>query len=164
MCTARLRCPHPVPRFTEGTSRFRHPVVAAETDPIESPRCARRTDESTFRAAGQTRGTGVNDFGSGHPSGASGSWGGGAPEIPPLGPNPARTPARTPATYPSRPTPFSSAAGGPDRVSDPIPFRLPGDPGSPEELHAADPPVDEAAPELKLGPTGRPMPDLPEPR
>ena len=33
----------------------------------------------------------------------------------------------------------------------------------PEELHAADPPPPEQ-PELRLGPTGRPMPDLPEPR
>jgi len=93
----------------------------------------------------------VNDF-SGHPSGVPFD---GAPEMPPLGPNP--------AGYGARPTPFSTASGGPDRVSDPIPFRRP-EPGAPEELHAADPPVAEASPELKLGPTGRPMPDLPEPR
>ena len=48
-------------------------------------------------------------------------------------------------------------------MSDPIPFRRP-DPSAPDELHAADPPVDESAPGLKLGPTGRPMPDIPEPR
>jgi chromosome partitioning protein len=85
--------------------------------------------------------------------------------MPPLAPNPART---------SRPVPFSSAAGGADPVSDPIPFRRPeasADPAAPaeprpdvEELHAADPPAEEPAPELRLGPTGRPMPELPEPR
>jgi chromosome partitioning protein len=54
-------------------------------------------------------------------------------------------------------------------VSDPIPFRRP-EPSqpsttpAPEELHAADPPAAEESPELVLGPTGRPMPDLPEPR
>jgi chromosome partitioning protein len=47
-------------------------------------------------------------------------------------------------------------------VSDPIPFRRP-DPQAPET--APDPgPVTTADPEVKLGPTGRPMPDLPEPR
>ncbi len=65
-------------------------------------------------------------------------------------------------------------------MSDPIPFRRPSVPtvGEParepalaEELHVADPPVEQEratvpapAPELGLGPTGRPMPELPEPR
>src|SRR4051794_28523072 len=73
--------------------------------------------------------------------------------MPPLGPHP--------VTH--RPTPFSTASGGPDRVSDATPSRRPA-PGAPDELHAADPPVVEASPELVIGPTGRPMPDLPEPR
>jgi chromosome partitioning protein len=95
----------------------------------------------------------VNDF-SGHPSGVPFD---GAPEMPPLGPNP------------TRPVPASSAAGGPHSVSDPIPFRRaepsrPSTAPAPEELHAADPPAAEESPELVLGPTGRPMPDLPEPR
>ena len=54
---------------------------------------------------------------------------------------------------------YASAAGGPDRVSDPIPFRRPS-PEPVDELHVADPLPQE---EL-LGPTGRPMPRLPEPR
>jgi chromosome partitioning protein len=61
-------------------------------------------------------------------------------------------------------------------VSDPIPFRrsMPeaDGPTPAEELHVADPvapdapdgPVPSAAPEVVLGPTGRPMPVLPEPR
>src|SRR4051794_14838407 len=86
---------------------------------------------------------GVNDFGSG-PHGTSAS------EIPPMTPN------------------YASAAGGPDRVSDPIPFRRPViEPA--EELHVADPlPQDDLAattvrapePEPVLGPTGRPLPNL----
>jgi len=102
----------------------------------------------------------VNDFGSGHPFGGQGSS---ASEIPPM----------------YRP---AASAGGPDRVSDPIPFRRPGSDQDPraemqkalrgeiqEELHAADPVVPGAdatalVAEPKLGPTGRPMPDLPEPR
>src|SRR6476659_8038663 len=107
-----------------------------------------------------TRGIGVNDFGSGHPFGGQGSS---AAEIPPM----------------YRP---AASAGGPDRVSDPIPFRRPGSDQDPraemqkalrgeiqEELHAADPVVPGAdatalVAEPKLGPTGRPWPDLPEPR
>ena len=74
----------------------------------------------------------MNDFGSGHPFGGQGSS---ASEIPPM----------------YRP---AASAGGPDRVSDQIPFRRPGsyqDPRSElqealrgeihEELHAADPVV-----------------------
>ena len=48
-------------------------------------------------------------------------------------------------------------------MRDPIPFRRPEQRPDPEELHVADPPALEE-PELVLGPTGRPMPDLPEPR
>jgi len=106
----------------------------------------------------------VNDFGSGHPFGGQGTQGSSASEIPPM----------------YRP---AASAGGPDRVSDPIPFRRPGSDQDPraelqkalrgeiqEELHAADPVVPGASDntalvtEPKLGPTGRPMPDLPEPR
>jgi chromosome partitioning protein len=93
----------------------------------------------------------VNDFGSG-PHGTSAS------EIPPLAPNPVIS-GRPTAAFGDAPT--ASSSGGPDRVSDPIPFRRPAP--DVEELHAADPPQPEA-PELKLGPTGRPMPELPEPR
>ena len=100
----------------------------------------------------------MNDFGSGHPFGGQGSS---ASEIPPM----------------YRP---AASAGGPDRVSDPIPFRRPGSDQDPraelqealrgeihEELHAADPVVpDDTAvvAEPVIGPTGRPMPHLPEPR
>jgi chromosome partitioning protein len=102
----------------------------------------------------------VNDFGSG-PHGTSAS------EMPPM------TPIRMPGA--------ASAAGGP--VSEPIPFRRPapvsGRPGNEyDELHVADPAPEEeliAAPVIEpveprepaqpvLGPTGRPMPQLPEPR
>jgi chromosome partitioning protein len=103
----------------------------------------------------------VNDFGSGHPAHHQGS---GAPEMPPLVPNPARY---------GTPQPEASHTGG----GDPIPFRRP-EPTpavSLEELHVADPlplevpvevpvgtPVGPAGP--VLGPTGRPMPEIPEPR
>jgi len=81
----------------------------------------------------------------------SGSHGSSAASMPPLGPNPAAMAASADA---------SVGAG------EPIPFRRE------EELHVADPPVPEP-PELSappepsepvLGPTGRPMPQLPEPR
>ena len=60
-------------------------------------------------------------------------------------------------------------------MSDPIPFRRPmpsADGDQADELHAADPVLDDqltddllaGAPEVPLGPTGRPMPVLPEPR
>jgi chromosome partitioning protein len=106
----------------------------------------------------------VNDFGSGHPFGGQGNQGSSASEIPPMMPHnhPVSSPVHRPA----------ASAGGPDRVSDPIPFRLPGSdeqdqrPQLQEELHAADPVTAPgglvAGP--KLGPTGRPMPHLPEPR
>jgi chromosome partitioning protein len=62
----------------------------------------------------------------------------------------------------------ASASGGPDRVNDPIPLRRPmPSAGLADELHAADPVVDELLPGETapvLGPTGRPMPVLPEPR
>ena len=98
----------------------------------------------------------MNDFGPGTP-------GTSASEIPPMV-DPARL--RPPAEPPTH-------AGETYRVSDPIPFRrpMPADESSVtpanlrEELSVADPtldvPVSESA---KLGPTGRPMPDLPEPR
>ncbi len=78
----------------------------------------------------------MNDFGSGT----------GAPAVPPM----------VMAAAPGTPT--LDVTGDHARVSDPIPFRLP------DSSAAADepPPVDEAT--TKLGPTGRPMPDLPEPR
>ncbi len=65
-------------------------------------------------------------------------------EVPPLAP-------------PRSATPYPEATGDPARVSDPIPFRL-GDANAPEEL----PEVSEQT--AKLGPTGRPVPRLPEPR
>ncbi len=53
-------------------------------------------------------------------------------------------------------------------MSDPIPFRRPmPSAGATDELHAADPMVEDTLPGVegqKLGPTGRPMPELPEPR
>ena len=106
----------------------------------------------------------MNDHGSGNPFGGQGSHGSSASEIPPLMPNP----SQVRASVAGSPTPAS--AGGPDRVSDPIPFRRPmPSAGDVEEIHAADPPGAAAdllpgAGEPVLGPTGRPMPVLPEPR
>jgi chromosome partitioning protein len=63
---------------------------------------------------------------------------------------------------PLTPNPAAAQIG----AGDPIPFRReerPVEAPSPEELHVADPPATEP-PELVLGPTGRPMPQLPEPR
>jgi chromosome partitioning protein len=77
--------------------------------------------------------------------------------MPPLMPNPATAP-RGPQGSLGGPT------GGPERAFEPIPFRRP---EREEELHVADPPVAQepvAEPEVVLGPTGRPMPFLPEPR
>ena len=113
----------------------------------------RQTDTSTYRSSpgtrsdtGQTRGSYVNDNGSRLPS-----TGTGASEMPPL--------VRTPAARSAETDP----AGGAEDVRDPIPFRRPEQRPDPEELHVADPPAPEE-PALVLGPTGRPMPDLPEPR
>jgi len=120
----------------------------------------------------------VNDYGSGHPSPFLGGafQGSSASEMPPLMPNPAASPRRTAAGA-------AGHAEGPDRMSEPIPFRrtsmpsvTPGaDPGADEELHVADPPAEldsellreparEQVGEVVLGPTGRPMPHIPEPR
>ena len=67
-----------------------------------------------------------------------------------------------------RPAPFP---GEPIRVSDPIPFRLPADPNAGPDagsgsVGVADPTLDVPTTSngKKLGPTGRPMPDLPDPR
>ena len=76
----------------------------------------------------------------------SDSHGSTAASMPPLMPNPAATQA---------------GAG------DPIPFRReerPAEVPAREELHVADPPVPEPPESPVLGPTGRPMPRLPEPR
>lgn len=101
----------------------------------------------------------------------------GASEIPPLvdparmsswpPPNPAQAQAGQAAGPAPEPSPRFDA-GEPQRVSDPIPFRRP-DPNAPETV---PPDTDrqtgsllaEGAPAVKLGATGRPMPDLPEPR
>src|SRR3954471_7301112 len=187
MCTARLRRAHVVPRFTRGVRTWSGAVVGRETLPIESPRCARRADPrpTTGPSSGRPvvhgaawtdeRLTGVNDYGSGHPVHlpggnlhGGGSQGSSASEMPPLMPNP--------TAFPGRAAPGAAApAEGPDRMSDPIPFRrtsLPpmtspvepsDEPGLAKELHVAAPPA-EQDPELVLGPTGRPMPHIPEPR
>jgi chromosome partitioning protein len=88
----------------------------------------------------------VHDHGSGQPFGFPGSS---APQMPPLLPNP-----------------VTAAASADSGSAAPLPFRRPEQPApqppAPEELHVADPPAAEA-PELVLGPTGRPMPHLPEP-
>jgi chromosome partitioning protein len=97
----------------------------------------------------------VNDFGSGHPAHSQGSS---ASEMPPL-----MSPAMMPGQQRAEP-----GAGESATVNEPIPFRRPpmphvGDAPPRDELHVADPPrADE--PELVIGPTGRPMPVLPEPR
>ena len=92
-----------------------------------------------------------------------------ASNIPPL-----VDPARLSSWPPPSPAPQASAespapepsprfdAGEHNRVSDPIPFRRP-DPQAPETVPDTGS-VATADPEVKLGPTGRPMPDLPEPR
>ena len=79
----------------------------------------------------------------------------GAGEMPPLLPNPVG----------HRPVQSSLGGGEPERVSEPLPFRRPGPDPAHEELHVADPPpAHPEAPEVVVGPTGRPMPQLPEPR
>lgn len=66
-----------------------------------------------------------------------------------------------PLFSPHRPgAPSPQATGDPERVSDPIPFRRPDPADSAREEQAL---VAEDA-TTKLGPTGRPMPVLPEPR
>ena len=98
----------------------------------------------------------MNDFGSGHPAHSQGSS---ASQMPPL--------MRNPAVMPGQARPEGDAEEA-ATMNQPIPFRRPpmppaGDPAREEELHVADPPRDEAS-DLVLGPTGRPMPELPEPR
>ncbi len=120
----------------------------------------------------------MNDFGPGTP-------GTSASEIPPMV-DPARL---RPSVGPVGSAGTAPHPGDTVRVSDPIPFRRPmpeADPSGQErsadlrdELTLADPaptdaatdpvldvPVEVAVPEAaqKLGPTGRPMPELPEPR
>jgi chromosome partitioning protein len=85
--------------------------------------------------------------------------------MPPLMPNPT-TPRGAEIGHQSS---LGGPTGGPERVSEPIPFRRQ---EREEELHVADPPVAQepaagnvvAEPEVVIGPTGRPMPFLPEPR
>jgi chromosome partitioning protein len=93
------------------------------------------------RSPGQSGRQHVNDFG----AGSSGS----AFEIPPLV-DPARyRPNPDPVPRPSA----AEDSGDTDRVSDPLPFPV-----------SAPEPVGAAAPEPVIGATGRPMPDLPDPR
>jgi chromosome partitioning protein len=115
----------------------------------------RRVDNAQQWHHGQREAPGVNDFGSGHPAHSQGSS---ASEMPPL-----MSPAMMPGQQRPEPGAEESAT-----VNEPIPFRRPpmphvGDAPPADELHVADPPrADE--PELVIGPTGRPMPVLPEPR
>jgi chromosome partitioning protein len=114
----------------------------------------------------------VNDYGSGHPIGGQGSQGSGASEIPPMMSAGRPSPRSVSGQASTHPAP---ASGGPDRVSDPIPFRRPmPSAGDADELHAADPPARTGLPDDvlagaagaadTLGPTGRPLPEIPEPR
>jgi chromosome partitioning protein len=89
----------------------------------------------------------VNDFG-------PGSLGSGTSEIPPLV-NPA---------FVTGATPSPAATGDPERVSDPIPFRRPEMPASDAVPRAEAAATEEMTAESVLGPTGRPLPDIPEPR
>jgi chromosome partitioning protein len=59
-------------------------------------------------------------------------------------------------------TPTPSAPGDQDRVTEPIPFERPPEP----QVQSGPAPVatDTAEPEVVLGPTGRPLPVIPEPR
>ncbi len=79
-------------------------------------------------------------------SGLSGKGGSSAPEMPPL------TRPSAPATSPD------DTVGDTERVTDPIPFERPVDEQTSSNGHS---PVATAEP--VIGPTGRPMPDLPEP-
>jgi chromosome partitioning protein len=103
----------------------------------------------------------VNDDGSRYFAHGQGSS---ASEIPPL----LRPPMRPSDAPVSRPLPFRRPASEmPTAAPGPVTATAPAEPPaaqpSPEELYAADPPRSEQ-PELVVGPTGRPMPDLPEPR
>ena len=79
----------------------------------------------------------------------SGIHGTSAPQMPPL----TRTPTPAPPARPSSP-------GDEHRVSEPLPFERPASPSSTQTAQSVIEPVIEPV----LGPTGRPMPDLPEPR
>jgi chromosome partitioning protein len=121
----------------------------------------------------------VNDHGSRNPSPASGTS---APQMPPLMPVP--RPGSAPGTTWGQP-----ASGVPDRVSDPIPFRRPegsaagstqavagtrtaatttgqetsSAPTDAEPTDAAAPLAPDPVTPPVLGPTGRPLPHIPEP-
>lgn len=95
----------------------------------------------------------MNDFGSTFP-------GGSASEIPPMV-DPSRLRPPSPPTVQTQ--------GDESRVSQPIPFRRPqNEQASAGGVAVADPALDVdvevPAPEQKLGPTGRPVPHLPDPR
>ena len=81
-----------------------------------------------------------------------GSQGTSASEIPPL---------VRPSQVNGAPT-SPTATGDPERVSDPIPFSRPPEPAAVTSDVATGTTAATAAP--VLGPTGRPMPDLPEPK
>ena len=78
--------------------------------------------------------------------GMPGPAGSSAPDMPPL------------VRPPVAPQVVSTFPGDDHRVSDPIPF-----PASPSQTAQTQATQTQAAPEVVLGPTGRPMPHLPEP-
>ncbi len=84
-----------------------------------------------------------------------------APEMPPL------VRPQSGAQPQTEPHPDVTSPGADDHVTEPIPFERTTEP-APAPVQVVDAPVDQpvepAAGEPVLGPTGRPMPDLPEPR
>jgi chromosome partitioning protein len=92
----------------------------------------------------------VNDYG-------SGTYGSSATEMPPL----VRAPQ--PGGGAAEPIPFPRAEAAPAPEAPAVPEAVPETPAAPE-VEAAPAPEAPAVPEVVLGPTGRPWPDLPEPR
>ena len=90
----------------------------------------------------------------------TGSIGSGASEMPPLV-DPARMGGAARPAASSKPSAPAVPTGDHDRVSEPIPFTRT---EASSARDTVDAPLPGAPAEVKLGPTGRPMPVLPEPK
>ena len=90
----------------------------------------------------------------------TGSIGSGAAEMPPLV-DPARMGGAARPAASSKPSAPAVPTGDHDRVSEPIPFTRT---EASSARDTVDAPLPGAPAEVKLGPTGRPMPVLPEPK